>query len=105
MSYHQMFIKIGSIIFTRSPQAQYTIQGYMGGSIGIRGRIQSEADAKSTEADLYQLREGQVRDIEVQTDDGKSMMGSYKINELNWKKERKASGEYELLLNIGLQKQ
>jgi len=100
-----MFIKIGSIIFTKSPQAQYTIQGYMGGSIGIRGRIQSEADAKLAEGELYQLREGQSRDIEVQTDDGKSMIGSYKINELNWKKERKDSGDYELVFNIGLQKQ
>jgi hypothetical protein len=100
-----MFIKIGTIVFTKSPQAQYTIQNYMGGSIGIRGRIQSDADAKSTDEELYKLREGQIRDIEVQTDDGKSMIGSYKINELNWKKERKDSGDYELVFNIGLQKQ
>ncbi|HKW05670.1 MAG TPA: hypothetical protein VJN71_10255 [Nitrososphaerales archaeon] len=100
-----MFIKIGSVVLTKSPQAQYTIQSYMGGSIGIRGRIQSEKDSKATEGELYQLREGHVLEIEVLTDDGKSMTGPYKINELNWKKENKATGEYELVFNIGLQKQ
>jgi hypothetical protein len=100
-----MFIKIGDIVLTKSSGAQYTIQGYMGGSIGIRGRVQSEKDVKLTEDSLYLLREGHVQDIEVLTDDGKSMTGSYKINELNWKKDRKADGDYELVFNIGLQKQ
>lgn|SRR5487761_226606 len=100
-----MFIKIGSVVLTKSPGAEYTIQGYMGGSIGIRGRIQSDKDLKSTEEELYLLREGHIEEIEVLTDDGNSMTGPYKINELNWKKERKSDGNYELLFNIGLQKQ
>ena len=100
-----MFIKIGNVTLTKSPQAHYTIQDYMGGSIGIRGRVQSEDDIRSTEQELYQLREGRVQDIEVLTDQGKSMTGSYKVNELSWKKERKTNGAYELVFNIGLQKQ
>lgn len=100
-----MFIKIGSVILTKSTEAQYTIQGYMGGSIGIRGRVQSEKDVKLTEEGLYLLREGHIQEIEVLTDDGNSMTGLYKINELNWKKEKKDSGDYELVFNIGLQKQ
>lgn len=100
-----MFIKIGSVVLTKSPEAQYTIQGYKGGSIGIRGSIQSDKDLKSTEEGLYLLREGHVQEIEVLTDDGNSMTGLYKINELNWKKERKSNGDYELVFNIGLQKQ
>ena len=99
-----MFIKIGNVLLTKSSGAQYTIQGYMGGSIGIRGRVQSEEDVKSTDAELYLLREGQIQDIEVLTDDGNSMTGSYRINELNWKKEKKDDGNYELVFNIGLQK-
>ncbi|MGI0079960.1 MAG: hypothetical protein ACRECH_10080 [Nitrososphaerales archaeon] len=100
-----MFIKIGSVVLTKSPKAQYTIQSYMGGSIGIRGRVQSEEDVKLTERELYLLREGHVEDIEVLTNEGNSMAGSYKINELNWKKEMKDDGDYELVFNIGLQKQ
>jgi hypothetical protein len=100
-----MFIKIGNVVLTRSTGAQYTIQGYAGGSIGIRGRVQSEEDLKLTEEELYLLREGRIQEIEVLTDDGRSMTGSYKINELNWKKERKDTGDYELVFNIGLQKQ
>jgi hypothetical protein len=100
-----MFIKIGSVVLTKSPQAQYTIQSYMGGSIGIRGKVQLGDDLKTTEQELYSLREGRVQDIEVLTDQGESMTGSYKINELNWKKERKGDGVYELVFNIGLQKQ
>lgn len=84
-----MFIKIGSVVLTKSTEAQHTIQGYMGGSIGIQGRVQSEEDVKLTEKELYLLREGQIQEIEVLTDDGKSMTGSYKANELNWKKEKK----------------
>ena len=76
----------------------------MGGSIGIRGRVKSEEDVKSTDAELYLLREGQIQEIEVLTDDGNSMTGSYRINELNWKKEKKDDGNYELVFNIGLQK-
>ena len=46
-----------------------------------------------------------MEEVEVQTDDGKVFRGSYKINELNWKKERMDDGSYELAFNIGLQKQ
>ena len=60
-------------MISKSPQAQYTIQGYMGGSIGIRGRVQSENDIRLTEQELYLLREGHVQEIEVLTDEGKSM--------------------------------
>ena len=101
-----MFVKIGDIILTKSTSAQYTIQHYSGGSIGIRGRVQSAEDMKSTETELYKLREGTVRNIEVLTDDGEELTGSYKLNELHWDKERQRNGnEYELAFNIGLQKQ
>jgi hypothetical protein len=100
-----MFVKIGDVVFVKSDQAQYTITGYAGGSIGIRGRIQSAVDLKQTEEELYKLREGRIQEIEIQTDDGTTMKGPYKINELNWKKERKDDGNYELLFNVGLQKQ
>ncbi len=100
-----MFIRIGDISITKSIQAQYTVQTYEGGSIGIRGLVQSAQDLKTTESELYRLRDGSVRDIEIQTDDGKIMSGLYKINELNWKKERKNDNTYELRFNIGLQKQ
>jgi hypothetical protein len=76
----------------------------MGGSIGIRGHIDSGENLESAEAGLYHLREGSVQEIEIETDDGKLLKGSYKINELNWKKERKENGDYELLFNVGLQK-
>jgi hypothetical protein len=100
-----MFIRIGSVEITRIVGAQYTVQSYAGGSIGIRGRVKSGADLKTTEEKLYLLREGRMEEVEVQTDDGKVFRGSYKINELNWKKERKDTGDYELVFNIGLQKQ
>lgn len=100
-----MFIKIGSVEITRIVGAQYTVQSYAGGSIGIRGRVKSGADLKTTEEKLYLLREGRMEEVEVQTDDGKVFRGSYKINELNWKKERMTDGTYELAFNIGLQKQ
>jgi hypothetical protein len=100
-----MFVKIGAVVFAKSEQAQYTITSYAGGSIGIRGRIQSEKDLKQTEEDLYKLREGHIEEIEILTDDGSTLKGPYKINELNWKKERKNDGTYELLFNVGLQKQ
>lgn len=99
-----MFIKIGSIVLAKSTQAQYTVQSYSGGSIGIRGRVQSEADLKLTEAELYLLREGKSEEVEILLDDGKQMIGSYRINELNWKKEKRSDGNYELVFNIGLQK-
>ncbi|MHB1909217.1 MAG: hypothetical protein ACYCQJ_10175 [Nitrososphaerales archaeon] len=99
-----MFIKIGSVVLTKSDQAQYTVQSYSGGSIGIRGRVQSDADLKLTEGELYLLREGKAEEVEILLDDGKQMTGSYRINELNWKKEKRADGSYELVFNIGLQK-
>jgi ribonuclease HI len=98
-------LKIGdAFLVTRGQDTQYSVHGYQGGSIGIRGRIASGENLKSAEAGLYQLREGSTQEIEIETDDGKVLKGSYKINELNWKKERKENGEYELLFNIGLQK-
>ena len=100
-----MFIRIGSVEITRIAGAQYTVQSYTGGSIGIRGRVKSGTDLKTTEEKLYLLREGRMEEVEVQTDDGNVFRGSYKINELNWKKERMNDGSYELALNIGLQKQ
>ena len=99
-----MSIKIGNVVIIKGPQVEYTIQGYMGGSIGIRGRVHPDKDLKLIEAELYLLREGSIQEIEIQTDDGKVLTGLYKINELNWKKER-TDGNYELMFNIGLQKQ
>ncbi|MHB8566230.1 MAG: hypothetical protein ACYC7D_03555 [Nitrososphaerales archaeon] len=99
-----MLIKIGDIEITKSSTAQYTIQRYAGGSIGIRGRVRSEEGIKSTEKELYSLREGGVAQIEVLTDEGDSLTGSYRINELHWGKER-GNNDYELVFNIGLQKQ
>jgi hypothetical protein len=101
---YYMFIKIGRVDFTRSIQAQYTVQSYSETSIGIRGHVQSEADLKTTEQQLYLLREGRTEDVEIQTDDGKIWTGSYKINELTWRKERKSDNTYELSFNIGLEK-
>ena len=99
-------IKIGDTLITRSTMAQYTIQQYAGGSIGIRGRVQSDEDIKSTEAELYQIREGTTREILVVTDDGSELKGSYKVNELHWGKQLRQDGvNYELVFNIGLQKQ
>lgn len=100
-----MFIKIGSIDFTRSIQAQYTVQSFSENSIGIRGHVQSVADLKTTEEKLYLLREGRTEEVELQTDDGKVWRGLYRINELSWRKERKGDNTYELSFNIGLQKQ
>jgi hypothetical protein len=100
-----MFIKIGNVDFTRSIQAQYTVQSFSASSIGIRGHVQSEVDLKTTEEKLYLLREGRTEDVEIQTDDGKVWRGLYRINELTWRKERKSDNTYELSFNIGLQKQ
>lgn len=100
-----MFVKIGSVEFTRSSQAQYTIQSYSEASIAIRGHIQSEADLKTTEQQMYLLREGRIEEVEIQTDDGRVWRGLYKISELSWRKERKSDNSYELLFNIGLEKE
>lgn len=100
-----MFIRIGPVTITKSSEAQYTIQQYSADSIGIRGLVQSPGDLKLTEGELYLLREGSVKDIEVRADNGIEISGLYKINELNWKKERKNDNTYELRFNIGLQKQ
>jgi hypothetical protein len=100
-----MFIKIGTVEFTRSSQAQYTIQSYSEASIAIRGHVQSMTDLETTDQQLYLLREGRTEEIEIQTDDGKVWRGLYKINELSWRKERKSDNTYELSFNIGLEKQ
>lgn len=100
-----MFIRIGEVEFAGSNEAKYTLTQYSGNSIGIRARVQSGTDFKQDEDKLYRLREGRTQDIEIQTGDGNVIKGPYKVNELNWKKERKDDGAYELVFNIGLQKQ
>jgi hypothetical protein len=100
-----MFIKIGTVEITRSSQAQYTVQSFSQSTIGIRGHVQSETDLATTEKQLYLLREGRTEEVEIQTDDGKVWKGLYRVNELSWRKERKSDNSYELLFNIGLQKQ
>jgi len=100
-----MFVKIGAVEFTRSTQAQYTVTPFSETSIGIRGRIQSDADLKTTDKQLYLLREGRTEEVEIQTDDGRVWRGLYRINELNWRKERRSDNAYELSFNIGLEKQ
>jgi hypothetical protein len=67
---------------SQGAQAQYTVQSYSETSIGIRGSIQFEADLKTTEQQLYLLREGKTEEVVIQTDDGKIWRGLYKINEL-----------------------
>ena len=100
-----MSLKIGNtFVLSKGPDVQFTAQGYQGGSIGIRGRVRSGENVSLAETQLYHLRDGSIQDIEIQTDDGKFLTGSYKINELNWKKERQDNGNYELVFNIGLQK-
>jgi hypothetical protein len=102
-----MLVKIGDITFAGSNDALYTVTAYGGGSIGIRARVQQGKELKLDEDKLYKLREGRTEEIEILTEDGNTIKGSYKINELNWKKERKKenTGEFELIFNIGLQKQ
>jgi hypothetical protein len=100
-----LFIKIGDVAITKSMEGQYTVQTYSGGSVGIRGLVQSETDLKSTEEQLYMLREGRISDVQIQTDDGPVVSGLYRIRELNWKKERKSDNSYELRFNIGLYKE
>jgi hypothetical protein len=100
-----MSVKIGDLLaITKDASVQFTVQQYAGGSIGIRGSVQQGELLESTEAALYHLRDGSTHEVEIQTDAGVTLSGSYKINELNWKKERKENGSYELLFNIGLQK-
>jgi hypothetical protein len=100
-----MFIRIGAVEITRSAQAQYRVQSFSESSIGIRGHVQSMSDIALTEGQLYSLREGRSEEVEIQTDDGKVWKGVFRINELSWRKERKSDDSYELLFNIGLQKQ
>jgi len=100
-----MSIKIGDIEFAKSKEAQYVVTRYGSDTIGIRARVQSGKDLKQTEEQLYKLREGRTVEIEILNEDGNVIKGTYKINELNWKKERKDSGDYELVFNVGLQKQ
>jgi hypothetical protein len=99
------FIEIGDVAITKSLEAEYTVQTYSGGSIGIRGLVQSETDVKLTEEQLYLLREGRVSNVQIQTDDGRVVSGVYRIRELNWKKERKSDNIYQLRFNIGIQKE
>ena len=98
-------IKIGDAEFTKSDRAEYVVTMYGGSSIGIRARVQSVKDTQEDEAKLYKLREGRTQEIVISSDDGTTIKGMYKINELNWKKQMKADGVYELAFNIGLQKQ
>lgn len=100
-----MFIRIGDVEFTGSSEAQYSVTRYSASSIGIRARVQSGKEFEQDEDRLYKLREGRTQDVEILTEDGSAIKGTYKIDELNWKKERKGDGAYELLFNIGLQKQ
>lgn len=100
-----MSLKIGNAFaITKGSGVQFTAQAYMGGSIGIRGRIRSGENIRLAEEMMYDLREGSTHEIHIQTDSGQVMSGTYKINELNWKKERQESGDYDLVFNIGLQK-
>jgi len=101
-----MLIRIGDFLVTGSSLAQCDIRRYSADSIGIRGRVQSQEDIQSTEGELYTLREGSVKDIHVQLDDGSEINGVYRINELHWGKEKKSDGTgYELAFNIGLQRE
>jgi hypothetical protein len=100
-----MFVKIGDEKFTKSEGDQFVLTGYAGGSLGIRARVRSESDVKLNEVLLYKLREGRTQEIEIETDQGETIKGVYKINELNWKKEVNRDGKYELVFNLGLQKQ
>jgi hypothetical protein len=97
-----LFIKIGTTEFTRSIDAQYTIQSFSESSIGVRGHVQSEPDIALTEKQLYTLREGRTEEVEIKADDGKLWKGLFRINELSWRKERKSDNTYELSFNIGL---
>ena len=100
-----MLFKIGELEFTKSEGDQFTLTTYAGGSVGIRARVRSEKDMKLNEELLYRLREGRTQEIEIVTEEGISIKGLYKINELNWKREINTDGKYELVFNLGLQRQ
>lgn len=100
-----MYVKIGDLKFTKSGGDIFVLTSYAGGSLGIRATVRSEADIGLNEGLLYKLREGRNQEIEIETDQGDTIKGTYKINELNWKKEMNKGGKYELVFNLGLQKQ
>jgi len=99
-----MSLRIGTIVIPRSPNERYKVDGYGSGQIAIRGYVSSEEIRKLTVDALYHLKEGSIVDIEISTDEGKVLTGTYRINELSWRNEPKDGG-YELMFNIGLQKQ
>ena len=98
-----MIVRIGDIDIAKNNKIEYTLTKYAEGSIGIRGRVPQESDISSIEDELYRLREGRTQEIEIDYG-GSKITGEYKINELNWKKERKGDGSYELQFIIGLQR-
>ena len=101
-----MSIRIGKVVIPKSPNARYKVEGYTGGQLAIRGYVRSDdEERKLTVERLYQLREGSIVDIEIATDEGDMLTGTYRINELTWRNEQKKDGDYELMFNIGLHKQ
>jgi hypothetical protein len=103
-----MYVKIDNVEFSnKTDGGQYVVTSYGRGSIGIRARVQAGKDLENDEAKLYSLREGRTAQVEILTDGGSTIKGTYKINELNWKKEKKKDDDqsYELVFNIGLQEQ
>ena len=100
----KMFIKIGNLQFVKSDYVDWVVTLYGSTSIGIRAYAQSPDVIKAEEEKLYKLREGRTQEVEISTEDGSTINGRYKINELNWKKESDLNGEFRLLFNIGLQK-
>jgi hypothetical protein len=99
-----MFIKIGDIEFKKNSNVDWVVTLYGSSSIGIRAHIQTPEAIKVGEEKLYKLREGRTEVIEILTEEGSTVKGQYKVNELNWKKEIKPNGESQLLFNIGLQR-
>ena len=100
-----MFIKIGDVEFKKSDFVDWVVTSYSSASVGIRGYAKSPEVIKIEEEKLYKLREGRTQEIEVSAEDGSTIKGRYKINELSWKKEASANGEFRLIFNIGLQKE
>jgi len=99
-----MFIKIGDIEFHKNGNVDWVVTLYSSSSIGIRAHIQTPEAIKVEEEKLYKLREGRTQEIEILTEEGSTVKGQYKVNELNLKKEIKPNGESQLLINIGLQR-
>jgi len=99
-----MFIKIGDLQFIKNDHFDWVATLYGSSSIGIRAYAGSPEVIKIEEEKLYKLREGRTLEVEILTADGITIRGRYKINELNWKKESKVNGEFQLIFNIGLQK-